>query len=29
VFPAQHAEDAIGVAAVTPKFSTTVQDLSK
>jgi hypothetical protein len=29
VFPAQQAEDAIGVATMTPTFSTTVQDLSK
>jgi hypothetical protein len=29
VFPAQQAEDAIGVAMMTPAFSTTVQDLSK
>jgi hypothetical protein len=29
VFPAQQAEDANGVATMTPAFSTTVQDLSK
>jgi hypothetical protein len=29
VFPAQQAEDAIGVATMTPAFSTTIQDLSK
>jgi hypothetical protein len=29
VFPTQQAEDAIGVAAVTPSFSTTFQDMSK
>jgi hypothetical protein len=29
VFPAQQAENAIGVAVVTPAFSTTFQDLSK
>jgi hypothetical protein len=29
VFPAQKAEDAIGIAVVTPAFSKTFQDLSK